>query len=249
MRRDEFPVFVLEDPAVKETDNVETRCEEILKSRKAECYGQIYEFDNNAFLSIPEGIPPYHWYFCIFKSDCHHRVTDREVLRDCQFLLEMVLADGCKERCTTMNATDGYEYLCSCHPKAMKVGLDGGAHKQCPAAEYYYHNINFCTLHLFSIEMILQELETRRRMIGSASNKSQEIQKEMFVSLRRLYRLYLHSFYQHYGAFVEAEKMRHMYSKFFGFVTCSGLLSEKDMKPYLSLDEMNEYVYSSFSFC
>lgn len=129
MRRDEFPVFVLEDPAVKETDNVETRCEEILKSRKSECYGQTYEFDVNAFLSIPDGVPTYHWYFCIFKSLYSVRITGREVLRDCQFLLEMVLSDGCKERCATMNATDGYEYLCSCHPKAVKVGLASGPHE------------------------------------------------------------------------------------------------------------------------
>ena len=88
-----------------------------------------------------------------------------------------------------------------------------------------------------------------RGVRSSASSKAQDIQKEMFASLRRLYRLYLHAFYQHYGAFAEAEKRRHMYAKFFGFVTCSGLLSERDMKPYLSLDEMNEYVYSSFSLC
>lgn len=114
---------------MRETDNVETRCEEILKSRKSECYGQTYEFDVNAFLSIPDGVPTYHWYFCIFKSLYSVRITGREVLRDCQFLLEMVLSDGCKERCAMMNATDGYEYLCSCHPKAVKVGLASGPHE------------------------------------------------------------------------------------------------------------------------
>ena len=81
-------------------------------------------------------------------------------------------------------------------------------------------------------------------VMGSASHKSQDIQKEMSFTLRRLYRLYLHAYYQHHNAFAEEERRKHIYEKFFGFVTSSGLLSEKDMKPYLSVEDMTLLVYN-----
>ncbi len=123
MRQDEFPILVLDDSTVKDTDNVEAKCEEILQSRKSECYGEANSFDMNAFLSIPNGIPPYRWYFCMLKCSLPLSCDRREVLRDCQLLLEIVVSDKCQQRCDKMNATEQIEYLCSCHPKTKKVGV------------------------------------------------------------------------------------------------------------------------------
>lgn len=70
-----------------------------------------------------------------------------------------------------------------------------------------------------------------------------EIQKDMSSMLRRLYRLYLHAYYQHFSVFVEIETQQHLYDRFYRFVTSSLLLCEKDMNPFLPLDEVFAVIY------
>ena len=41
----------------------------------------------------------------------------------------------------------------------------------------------------------------------------------------------------------------HMYEKFYYFVAGSSLLSERDMRPFLSLDEMRNAVYGHMYIC
>lgn len=61
--------------------------------------------------------------------------------------------------------------------------------------------------------------------------------------LRRLYRLYLHAYYHHFSVFAELEVQQHLYDRFYQFVTSSLLLSEKDMSPFLPLDEVFAVIY------
>ena len=50
-------------------------------------------------------------------------VINREILRDCHLLLNLVLSNGCYNNCPIMNASEDIEYLCSCHPRTNKVKL------------------------------------------------------------------------------------------------------------------------------
>lgn len=74
------------------------------------------------------------------------------------------------------------------------------------------------------------------------------LQQELSSLLRRLYRLYLHAFYQHRIAFAEEEMTRHSYEKFHFFVMYTELITEKDLKPYLSIEEMTMSIYDYDSF-
>ncbi|KNB45651.1 mob-like protein phocein [Blastocystis sp. subtype 4] len=127
------------------------------------------------FLNIPEGIPEYRWYYCIMK----------DIIRDCQHILSVLALSKCRETCCHMNATADIEYLCSCHPKTMK----------CCAIDYNYHNINLNTLRLVNLHSCF----------ASNSNPSSEVQHEMSFILRRLYRLYLHGYYQHFDVYQQEE--------------------------------------------
>ena len=73
--------------------------------------------------------------------------------------------------------------------------------------------------------------------------------KDIATVLRRLYRLYLHAYYQHFSVFGEVELQQHLYERFYRFVTTNRLLSEKDMKPFLSLDEVFAVIYNAMCDC
>ena len=76
-------------------------------------------------------------------------------------------------------------------------------------------------------------------------NDEQSLGKELSSLLRRLYRLYLHTFYNHLDGFCEEERKTHLYEKFYSFAWNSSLLTLKEMKPHLSDSEMREYVYGN----
>lgn len=60
-------MFIIENPQLSKTKDLDSRCDEILISRKTEQYGLTYDFDMTSLLNIPEGIPEYRWYYCILK--------------------------------------------------------------------------------------------------------------------------------------------------------------------------------------
>ena len=68
------------------------------------------------------------------------------------------------------------------------------------------------------------------------------MEKEMISLLRRLYRLYIHAYYQHFDGFCEVEKKNHCYEKFSFFVKSTALVSDRDLRPYLSVEEMKMYI-------
>ena len=60
-------MFIVANPKLSAIKDLDSRCDEILISRKAEQYGLTYDVDMTSFLNIPEGIPEYRWYYCIMK--------------------------------------------------------------------------------------------------------------------------------------------------------------------------------------
>ncbi|KAK8810379.1 hypothetical protein WA538_002951 [Blastocystis sp. DL] len=156
-------------------DHIDSYCEEVLLARKAEHIGIDEEVDMESILKMPEGTTETRWYYCVI----------RDILRDCQFLASFLSDAGCRESCPHMNATTDIEYLCSCHSFNMK----------CCAMDYFYHNINYNTVKFSNLYSLIQ----------SNSMSEKEIQKEMSSILRRLYRLYLHGYYQHFSTYSEKE--------------------------------------------
>ena len=85
--------------------------------------------------------------------------------------------------------------------------------------------------------------------IDRKTQDSGSIMKDIATVLRRLYRLYLHAYYQHFSVFGEVELQQHLYERFHRFVTTNRLLNEKDMKPFLSLDEVFAVIYNAMCEC
>ena len=211
----DFPEMILRDYTFSDSDNLSCKCEEILQSRKTEQYGRLYDYDCSYVISVPEGMPPLYWYMCMLM----------DILRDCQLLMSLILRDGCRDHCSIMNASSDFEYMCSCHTQTQK----------CSALDYYYHNINYSIIRLGAIQLSVEE----------KTQDSGSIMKDIATVLRRLYRLYLHAYYQHFSVFGEVELQQHLYERFYRFVTTNRLLSEKDMKPFLSLDEVFAVIYNA----
>jgi len=140
-KKEAFPVFIVANPTLSAIKDLDSHCDEILTSRKAEQYGLTHDFNMTNFLNIPEGIPEYRWYYCIMKWLWEKSITSRDIIRDCQHILSVLALSKCRETCCHMNATADIEYLCSCHPKTMK----------CCAIDYNYHNINLNTLRLVNL--------------------------------------------------------------------------------------------------
>ena len=47
-----------------------------------------------------------------------------DTIRDCQLLQNLIQRDGCASRCPIMNTSSGLEYLCSCHPRNIRVSTE-----------------------------------------------------------------------------------------------------------------------------
>lgn len=119
----DFPEMILRDYTFSDSDNLSCKCEEILQSRKTEQYGRLYDYDCSYVISVPEGMPPLYWYMCMLM----YRwilVLNRDILRDCQLLMSLILRDGCRDHCSIMNASSDFEYMCSCHTQTQKVAFE-----------------------------------------------------------------------------------------------------------------------------
>ncbi|KAL4453027.1 hypothetical protein ABPG73_015864 [Tetrahymena malaccensis] len=134
---------------------------------------------------------------CEPPKDVDINVWQYEHLR--QFILELnLLATQLKGVCTSqtcpkMKAADDWLYLCAAHKTPQ----------ECSAIDYMIHNLDQST-------SILQNIKN----YNSRVSIPQSAVKNLAPIVRRLYRLFTHTYYNHRQAFLDFEKEMYLCSRF-----------------------------------
>lgn len=126
-----------------------------------------------------------------------------------QFVLELnLLATSLKDLCTrescpSMRGTPDSEFLCASHKTATS----------CSAIEYMVHNLDQATSILLNIK-------------NFSSRVSIHETKSLDTIIRRLYRLFAHTYHFHREVYDEFEKDMHLCQRFTAFSLRFGFLEE-----------------------
>ena len=167
---------------------------------------------------VPAGADPYAWGEAGDDSSNIERIIEKPPSVDLgvwkyehirQFVLELnllatSLRDICgRESCPTMKGSAESEFLCAAHKTATN----------CSAIDYMLHNLDQST----SILLNLKHFQSR---VSISETKSLD------TIVRRLYRLFSHTYHFHREVFDEFEKDMHLCQRFTLFSLKYGLLEE-----------------------
>ena len=129
-----------------------------------------------------------------------------------QFVLELnllvVQLQGiCNAKsCPKMKATEEWLYLCACHPTTQ----------ECPAIDYMIHTLDYAA-----------SLLTNTKYFPSRTSIPPGSSKHMVSLVRRLYRLFAHTYYNHQEIFTEFENEMHLCERFTEFASRFDMMPPK----------------------
>eukprot|EP01147_Barroeca_monosierra_P007826 gene7826-661_t len=145
------------------------------------------------FVDTPEDIEEDHWIYELLR---YFTVQLN--------LLALELSNECTtEKCTEMQATDDWQFLCACHEPP----------KECSAISYIMHNLD-------QAESTLSSEKTRVTEDGK---------RQIATLARRLYRILAHAYYEHPACFDSFEEKTHLHSQYHVYVTKFKLMDKKHL--------------------
>ena len=105
-----------------------------------------------------------------------------------------------------MKATEEWLLLCACHPKTQ----------ECPAIDYMIQNLDYAS-----------SLLTNTKYFPSRTSIPSGSHKHIVSLVRRLYRLFAHTYYNHQEIFTEFENEMHLCERFTEFSSRFNMMPPK----------------------
>ena len=109
------------------------------------------------------------------------------------------------QTCPKMKATDTWLYLCACHKKPMN----------CSAIDYMIHSLDHATSTMQDPRNFENKLEIQKKAT-----------KHLESIVRRLYRLFSHTYFHHEEVFLEHEKKTFLCTRFVEFAKKFNMMSD-----------------------